>query len=87
MKNSDIWKTSVTVDVYTKDFRTEKDCTYIVIHVPIQVASDKCDAYHFQFALNEKHNISIPLYECTTILFSTKCLTQKQTFEDKNDPK
>ena len=86
-KNSGIWKTSVTVDAYTKDFRTENDCTYTVIHVPMQVSLYKCHAYHFQFALNEKHNISIPLHQCTTILFSAKCLTHRQTFVDNNDHK
>ena len=87
LKNSGIWKTSVTVDAYTKDFHTENDCTYTVIHVPMQVSLYKCHAYHFQFALNEKHNISIPLHECTTILFSAKCLTHRQTFVDNHDHK
>ena len=87
LKNSSIWKTSVSVDAYTTDFHTENDCTYSVIHVPMQVESGKCNAYHFQFALNEKHNISIPLHECTTILFSAKCLTYRQTFEDKINTK
>ena len=47
LKNSGIWKTSVTVDAYTTDFHTENDCTYTVIHVPMQEAPGKCNAYHF----------------------------------------
>ena len=59
----------------------EEGCTYTLIHVLKQENEDKCNAYKFKFAINSKHNITIPLVDYTTIMFSGLMLTHRQTFE------
>ena len=75
LSNAGIWKATIAIDGITKELHSEDDCTYTVIHVPKQENQGKYCVYNFQFCLNSKQNIAIPLHECTTIIFSGLMLT------------
>ena len=74
-----VWQSSLSVNAVTKGFHTEHDVTYTTINVPSQEKKSTERKYHFIFKIQNKLNISLPLIEGTTILFSGKLLTHRQT--------
>ena len=77
--NVGIWQSSVGINAVTKEMHTEDDVTYTTISVPRQefVSTDR--HYHFMFQFGQKYNVSLPLTGGTTLLFSGKFLTHRQT--------
>ena len=77
--NVGIWQSSVGINAVTKEMHTEDDVTYTTISVPRQefVSTDR--HYHFMFQFGQKYNVSLPLIAGTTLLFSGKFLTHRQT--------
>ena len=74
-----VWQSSLSVNAVTKGFHTEHDVTYTTINIPSQEKKSAERKYHFIFKIQNKLNISLPLIEGTTILFSGKLLTHRQT--------
>ena len=77
-----VWMGTIAVNGHTKILHCEEDCTYTMVYVPKQYVKDKIGAYNFQISINPKHNIAITLYENTTMIFSGKTLTHRQTYFD-----
>ena len=74
-----IWQSTLSVNAITEELHTEDDVTYTVIDVPIQTKSKIGTKYHFLFQLNNKYNLSIPMATGTTIIFSGKLLSHRQS--------
>ena len=86
--NVGIWQSSLSVNAVTKGLHTEDDVTYSTISVPLQKIKSAERKYHFIFQLNRKCIVSLPLIEGTTLLFSGKLLTHRQScnvFEAMDD--
>ena len=79
-----VWMGTVAVNGITKKLHVEDDCTYTVVYVPAQEQKGKLGAYNFQIALDKKHHIAIPLLEYTTMIFSGKSMTHRQTLKDSH---
>ena len=58
---------------------TEDDFTYSTISFPLQQIQNKDRKYHFMFQLKHKCIVSLPLIGGTTVLFSGKLLTHRQS--------
>ena len=58
---------------------TEDDVTYTTTRNPIRKIASDDNKYHFMFQLNHKYNLSLPLLEGTTLLFSSRFLTHRQS--------
>ena len=74
-----ICQSSLSVNAVTKEQHTEDNVTYTTISVPMQDTKSADRKYYFIFKLKNKYNVSVPLNEGTTILFSSKLLTHRQT--------
>ena len=74
-----VWQSSLCVNAVTKGWHTENDVTYTIISVPFQEVTSKDRDYHFLFKLQSKYTLSVPLKEGTTVLFSGKMLTHRQS--------
>ena len=74
-----IWQSSVGINAVTKEMHTEDDVTYTTISVPRQENYSKDRHYHFMYQFGQKCNVSLPLNAGTTLLFSGKLLTHRQT--------
>ena len=77
--NVGIWQSSVSVNAVTKDLHTADDVTYTTITVPRQKSKNIDRHFHFIFQFGNKCNVSLPLITGTTLLFSGKLLTHRQT--------
>ena len=73
--SSDLWQTSVCVNVLKRKCYTEKYCTCIVIKTPNQELQQKLSQYNFVFKMKNKHNVAIRMTTGTTFIFSGKLLT------------
>ena len=67
------------VNAETQKYHIECDCTYTLIHVPQQVRKCTAPKYHFNFMLTKDIKYSIPLNAGTSILFSGKYITHRQS--------
>ena len=74
-----VWQSSLCINAVTKGWHTENDVTYTIISVPYQTERNHDIQYHFLFKLQGKYTLSIPLNEGTTVLFSGKMLTHRQS--------
>ena len=86
--NVGVWQSSLSVNAVTKVMHTWDDVTYSTISVPLQEVHSTERKYHFMFQLNHKNIMSLPLIEGTTLLFSGKLLTHRQScnaFESTDD--
>ena len=80
-----IWMSTVAINGHTKILYCEDDCTYTVVYVPRQIRREKIGAYYFQIALNQRSDVSIILYENTTMIFSGLTLTHSQIYMGNDD--
>ena len=64
---------------WTEELHTEDDVTYTVIDVPLQGKSKTGTKYHFLFQFNNKYNLSLPMTPGTSIIFSGKLLSHRQS--------
>ena len=78
--NVGIWQISLTVNTETKDMHPEDDVTYTTISVPLQQIPSADRMYYCMFQLNHRYNVSLPLIEGTTLLFSGKLLIHEQSY-------
>ena len=74
-----IWESTLSINAVTKELHTEDDVTYTVIDVPLQMKRKENIKYHFLFQFSKKFNISVPMITGTTIIFSGKLLTHRQS--------
>ena len=74
-----VWQSSLCINAVTKGWHTEDDVTYTIITVPNQMERNLDIKYHFLFKLQGKYTLSVPLNEGTTVLFSGKMLTHRQS--------
>ena len=74
-----VWESTLSINTVTKHFHTEDDVTYTIIDVPSQAKRTKSNQYHFLFQFSKKFNIGIPMHIGTTIVFSGKLLTHRQS--------
>ena len=75
------WQSSLCVNAITKQFHTEKDCTYTLISIPSQESNceDKnANRYDFIFKINDRKHLSIKLTPGTSFIFSGLYLTHRQ---------
>lgn len=77
--NEGIWQSSLSVNAVTKGMYTEDDVTYTTISIPLQQIKSIARKYHSIFQLNNKCIVSLPLIDGTTLLFSGKLLTHRQS--------
>ena len=77
--NLGIWQSTLSVNAVTEELHTEDDVTYTVIDVPLQKRSQTDIKYHFLFYINKKINLSLPMNPGTSIVFSGKLLTHRQS--------
>ena len=83
-----VWESTLSINAVTKHVHTEHDVTYTIIDVPSQVKRNKSNQYHFLFQFSKKYNIGIPMNIGTTIVFSGKLLTHRQSsmmFDNADD--
>ena len=74
-----IWQSTLSVNAVTEELHTEDDVTYTVIDVPLQKKSTTDIKYHFLFYINKNINLSLPMNPGTSIVFSGKLLTHRQS--------
>ena len=77
--NVGIWQSSLSINAVTKEMHTEDDVTYTTISVPRQEFDSKDRKFHFMYQFSQKCNVSLPLIAGTTLLFSGKLITHRQT--------
>ena len=77
--NVGIWQSSVGINAVTKEMHTEDDVTYTTISVYRQEFDSKDRHFHFMYQFGNKCNVSLPLIAGTTLLFSGKLRTHRQT--------
>ena len=83
--NYGCWQSSICVNAQTKEFHTEKDCTYTLITIPNQSnMKDNQKRYKFLFRFNEKKYCSIQLSIGMSFIFSGTYLTHRQ-YANVND--
>ena len=83
-----MWESTLSINAVTKHFHTEDDVTYTIIDIPSQAKRTKSNQYHFLFQFSKKYSIRIPMNIGTTIVFSGKLLTHRQSsmiFDNADD--
>ena len=82
------WQSSLCINAITKEFHTEKDCTYTLISIPLQDCNhkkNKAHRYDFIFKINDRKHISIKLTPGTSFIFSGLYLTHHQNMSVDNE--
>ena len=74
----------LNVDASTRVFHTERDCSYILISVPLQENSES-KRYDFQYKVNSKFQIGICMVPGVSFTYSAYLLTHRQHRYDGNN--
>jgi hypothetical protein len=79
------WQKSICINAQTMDYHVEKDCTYTLITIPMQLNMAKEDfsrKYQFYFKLSNSQHIHIPLKSGISFFFSGTYLTHRQNKDE-----
>ena len=77
--NVGVWQPSLCINALTKYMHTEDDVTCTTISIPLQKYHSADRQFHFMYQSGHKCIVSLPLIAGTTVLFSGKLLTHRQT--------